>query len=181
MQFNGSCITFSLFANTSLKWKGYLTCFCAWFVVKQRISVAVCKFVTVVTNGGFVTVNWYWCYCTCSSKSQVSWIKILLMTRIHSGRMRTVRSSIHVYPSMHWKGGCIPACTGQGVYLSMHWGEGCVSQHALGGGGVSAGRCLPRRGCVCPGEVCLPGGCIPACTEADTPLPTVDSIIETRL
>ena len=51
--------------------------------------------------------------------------------------MRTVRSSSHVYTSMHWAGfgvsehelgggGCIPACTGkgggsaEGVYSSMH-------------------------------------------------------------
>ena len=94
-------------------------------------------------------------------------------TRMHSSRMRTIGSSSHVYPS-------------------MHWAEGCVSQHALGRG-VSAQRgCLPGEGvypgvCVCPGGVsaqgvsawggclprgvCLPGGCIPACTEADTPSP----------
>ena len=52
-----------------------------------------------------------------------------------------------VYPSMHWAGGCIPACTG-GVYLSMHWA----------GRGVS----------VCP-SMHWAGGCIPACTGADTP------------
>ena len=29
-------------------------------------------------------------------------------------------------------------------------------------GGVCPGGCLPREGCVCPGEVCLPkGGCVP--------------------
>ena len=78
-------------------------------------------------------------------------------TSMHSSRMRTVRSSSHVYPSipstggmypsMHWAGGvsqhalgrgCIPACTGQGgVYpkgVSSHRDVcpgGCVSQHAL--------------------------------------------------
>ena len=34
------------------------------------------------------------------------------------------------------------------------------------------GGACPGRGGVCPGSVC-PGGCIPACTEADTPLPSV--------
>ena len=43
------------------------------------------------------------------------------ITRKHSSRMRTTRSSSH-------------------VYLSMHWAGVCVSQHALGGG------CLPRKG-----------------------------------
>ena len=45
-------------------------------------------------------------------KSQIhSW------TRMHCSRMCTVRSSSHVYPSMHWAEGCvcIPACTGWGV------------------------------------------------------------------
>ena len=56
--------------------------------------------------------------------------------------------SIGVYPSMHWAGGFIPACTGQGcVYPSMHWAEWGVSQHTLGRG------CLPRG--------CLPRGCLP--------------------
>ena len=57
--------------------------------------------------------------------------------------MRTVRSSSHVYPSMHWAG-CVCVC----VYPSMHWEAGC-----LPGGGVSA------------------WGYIPACTEADNPPP----------
>ena len=50
-------------------------------------------------------------------------------TRMHSSRMRTVRSSSHVYPSMHWAAGCV--C----VYPRMH----------------CAGGCLP--GGICPGEV----------------------------
>ena len=36
-------------------------------------------------------------------------------TRMNSSRMRTIRSSSHVYPSMHWAGG---------VYPSMHWAGG---------------------------------------------------------
>ena len=144
--------------------------------------------------------------------------------RMYSSRMRTVRSSSHVYNSMHWalcmractgQGGqylCIPAYTGQGcVYPSMHclgvsaygvsaqggWGVcpgwvGCLLRggwvvSAWGGWGVclrgvclrgvclgvsAKGRCLPR-GDFCPGGVCprgvCSGGCIPVCTEADTP------------
>ena len=48
---------------------------------------------------------------------------------------------------MHWAGGCIPACIGQGVYPSMHAGQG----------GVCPGGGLPRRVCVCPGGY-LPRG-----------------------
>ena len=33
---------------------------------------------------------------------------------MHSRRMHTVRSSNHVYPSMHWAGG---------VYPSIHWAD----------------------------------------------------------
>ena len=44
-------------------------------------------------------------------------------TRMHSSRMRTVRSSSRVYPSMEWA-----------------WG--CVSQHAVDGGCVPGG-CIP--------------------------------------
>ena len=62
---------------------------------------------------------------------------ITFQTRMHSSRMRTVRSSSHVYPRMHWAGG---------VYPRMHWAEGvCVSYDALGRRGVSAWGCLPRR------------------------------------
>ena len=46
--------------------------------------------------------------------------------RMHSSRMCIVRSSSHVYPSMHWAL-CIPACTGQGGVCP----GGGVSQHAL--------------------------------------------------
>ena len=91
---------------------------------------------------------------------------------MHSSRMPTVRcSGLHALG----RGGCIPACTGQGVCVSQHaLGRECVSQHALG-----RGLCIPActgqgfvcRGCVCPwgclprgmclqGGVC-PGGCLP--------------------
>ena len=70
------------------------------------------------------------------------------------------------YPSMHWAGGCIPACTGQGVSVQGVSIQGCllrgVSVWGVCPGGVSAQEgCLPRRG-VCPGGVsaqgCLLGG-----------------------
>ena len=44
---------------------------------------------------------------------------------MHSSRLRTVHSSNHAYPSMHWAGG--------------------VSQHALGRGVSVQGGCLPRE------------------------------------
>ena len=99
---------------------------------------------------------------------------------MHSSKMRTVRSSSHVYPSMYW--------VGRGVYPSMHWaggvsqhalGEGCVSQHALGGGMCVSLHSLGRGvypsiywagGVSAQVGGCLSTGvCIPACTEADTP------------
>ena len=72
-------------------------------------------------------------------------------TRMHSSRMRTVGTSSHVYPSIHWAGVC--------VYPNMHLaGAGmCVSQHALGRGGV-----CPGGGGVCPGGWCLPRGVVSA-------------------
>ena len=64
-------------------------------------------------------------------------------TRMHSVPTRTVRSSSHVYPSMHWAGAVYPRMHWAGcVYPRMHWAGGvcrgvcpgcvCVSQHALG-------------------------------------------------
>ena len=59
------------------------------------------------------------------------------MTIMHSSRMRSVRSSSHVYPSMHWAGECLPrgVFAQRGVYpggtMSVR-GGGFVSQHALG-------------------------------------------------
>ena len=81
-------------------------------------------------------------------------IDFSIQTRMHSSRMRTVRSSSHVYPSMHW---------------------GCASQQSLGRGVVCPGGCLPRGvsaywGYLPIGGVCPEGVCIPACTGADTPL-----------
>ena len=61
-----------------------------------------------------------------------SWVisvKCIYLTRMHSSRMRTVRSSSHVYPNVRWAGGSARGvCTRgwQGVCPG-----GCVSQHAL--------------------------------------------------
>ena len=65
---------------------------------------------------------------------------------MHSSRMRTVRSSSHVYPSMHWVGLCV----------SQHpLGRG-VSQHELGRGVSARGRAgvktLPCRNYVADGK-----------------------------
>ena len=89
---------------------------------------------------------------------------------MHSSRMRTVRSSSHVYPSMHWAGGCVSQnARGRGMSA-----DGGVCPGEMSAQGVSA------QGDVCPGGVCqgdvrrggcLPVGCNPACTEADTPPP----------
>ena len=107
---------------------------------------------------------------------------------MHSSRMRNVRSSSHVYPSMHWAL-CIPACTGRGCVSQHALGGVCISQHALGGGCVSQhalgtvypsmhwALCIPActgRGCVSQhalGGVCISqhalgrGVCTPACTR----------------
>ena len=82
-----------------------------------------------------------------------------------------------VYPSMHWagrvcipkwhwaggcvsqntlgRGGCIPACTGQGVFAQRDVWRGCLPR------GLCHGVCIVR-GCllrgVCPGVVC-PSAC----------------------
>ena len=63
-----------------------------------------------------------------------------------SSRMRTIGSSSHVYPSMHWA---------QGVFAQ---------------GGICPGEASARGRGVCPGGAgYLPkGGCIPVCTEVDT-------------
>ena len=51
---------------------------------------------------------------------------------MHSSRMRTVRSSNYVYPSMHRAGGVSQHALGRGVDPSMHWA------------GVCPKGCLPR-------------------------------------
>ena len=108
--------------------------------------------------------------------------QFLIETRMHSSRVPTVPSS-----GCREGGGCITACTGQGiVYPSMHWTGGCASQHALGRGclpgsvypeGVCPWGCLPgwvsvqgvstQRGVSAQG--CLPGG-LPQCILGYTPL-----------
>ena len=106
--------------------------------------------------------------------------KEIAKTRMHSRRMRTVRSSSHVYSSMHWAGGCIPECTEQGMHHSGHWARGCLPRGSAQGGSAREG--LPR-GSVQGGSareglprgsvqgVCLHGVCIPAYTLADTQPP----------
>ena len=76
-------------------------------------------------------------------------------TSMHFSRMRTVRL-LPVSPSMHCAGGSV--CSGGGECLL--WGvsvRGCVSapRGVLG---------------VCSQGVSAPGGCIPACNGADTPV-----------
>ena len=87
-------------------------------------------------------------------------INIKINTRMHSSRMRTVRSSSHVYPSMHLAGGVYPSMRGGvcpgGVYPSMHW-AGCVYPSMQGGS--AQGVCIPA----CRGGSAQ-GVCIPACT-----------------
>ena len=75
-------------------------------------------------------------------------------TRLHSSRMSMVRSSNHVYPSMHWVGGECP-----GGYLP----GGCLPMGFLPRGMSAQGKGMSARGGV------WPGGCIPTCIEADTP------------
>ena len=54
-------------------------------------------------------------------------------------------------------GGVSQHALGRRMYPSMHWG--CVSQHALG---RQRGKCVSKH-------ALGGGGCIPACTGADTP------------
>ena len=54
-----------------------------------------------------------WRVCSKVLKSQKSTLQTN-KTRMHSSRMRTVRSRSHVYPSIHWAGG---------VYPRVHWGR----------------------------------------------------------
>ena len=104
-------------------------------------------------------------------------LALLFGKTMHSSRMRTGRSLTVCRSLLPGGGGSVP----RGCLL-----PGGVS--ALGGllpAGVCSGGCLLRgvsgprgcllRGTVCSGGVCSGrgvsalGGCIPACTEADTP------------
>ena len=85
--------------------------------------------------------------------------------------MRTVRSSSHLYPSMHWAGVC--------VYPSMHWAGGVCIPARTGQEGVCPVGVSAQGVSAWEGMGCLAGiwgasahlwMCIPACTEADTPL-----------
>ena len=105
--------------------------------------------------------------------------KTYFVTNIYSSRMRTARL-LPVSPSMHCAGG--GGCLLPGGCLLLEgfvllggvcsWGVYSQGVSALGGF-CSWGVCLllgvGGGGCVCSQGVC-PGGCIPACTEADTPL-----------
>ena len=59
---------------------------------------------------------------------------------MHSSRMRTVRSSSHVYPNMHWAGGCVSqnALGRGGVYPSMHLAGVVSAQWDVPGGYLAA-------------------------------------------
>ena len=103
---------------------------------------------------------------------------------MHSSRMRTGRSLTVCWSLLPGGGVCLGGVCSGGCLL---WGVGGVCSQgvsALGGvcllGGLSAlGGCLLLGGLL-PGGCLLPssrgvsargGGCIPACTEADTPPP----------
>ena len=77
---------------------------------------------------------------------------IKVITSMHSSRMGTTRL-LPVSPSMH--------CAGGGLLP----GGVSTSRGGVCSRGVSA--CV---GCLLPGGDLLPGGCMSACTEADTPL-----------
>ena len=79
------------------------------------------------------------------SRRYASYWNALLLTRMHSSRMRTVNCRGHL------PGGVFPGGSAQAVSA---WGDVCSE------------GCLPRRG-VCPG-VCLPRGCTPPCGQTDT-------------
>ena len=105
------------------------------------------------------------------------------ITRMHSSRMRTARL-LPVSPSMH--------CSGKGVFGGGNkwWNNwlkilrkkrpkkckkkfgGCIWSGGYlvrAGCTWSWGGCTWSRGCTWSGGLYAPGGCIPACTEADTP------------
>ena len=88
-----------------------------------------------------------------SLKLHMFWKKksraILPLTRMHSSRLRTVRSSSHLLGEGGRGGGVCP-------------GSVCPGSVCPGG------LCVCPEGCLPTGGVC-PGGCIPACTGADTP------------
>ena len=90
---------------------------------------------------------------------------IILQTRMHSSRMRTVRSSGHILEG----GRCLPGggllrggVSAPGVGVGRVCSGGCLLL-----GGVCSWGCLLLEGCLLPGR-----GGIPACTEADAPTPS---------
>ena len=70
--------------------------------------------------------SWFWKIPFFQSLRKMN--KMYNQTRMHSSRMRTIRSSSHVYPSMHWAGCVYPSMhwvggVCPGMYPSMHWGR----------------------------------------------------------
>ena len=108
-------------------------------------------------------------------------VNLLFYTRMHSSRMRTGRS-LTVCRSLLPGGGClllgVGVCSG-GCVLRGVCSRRCLLPGDVCSQGVSAprGRVSAPRGVSAPGGVCSRGGLppgevgIPACTEADTPLP----------
>ena len=113
-----------------------------------------------------------------------------MKTTMHSSRMRTGRS-LTICCSLPPRGVSGPGgslvggvsaprgvCSGGGGLLP---GGGCLLQGGcVCSGGSARGGVSAPGGCLLPGGL-LEGGCIPACTEADTLPPPVDRILDTRL
>ena len=119
--------------------------FLARTVVKRAVGIRL-KYLLVVNMFVQQTVH-----CRNTVRFLGMWINV--ETRMHSSRMRTVRSSSHVYLSMHWAGGCLPRQDGGRLP-----------------GVVSAQEGVCSRGVSAPGGSAPRGVCIPACTEADPPM-----------
>ena len=112
------------------------------------------------------------------SASSCGFPENILKTRMHSSRMRTVRSSGHL------SGGSVCVGVSAPEVGGLRWGGVCLLLEGSAPGGVccrgvcSQGRgvcswgsvCSRGGGCLLPGASAL-GGCIPPCTEADTPYP----------
>ena len=131
------------------------------------------------TNGFGPRTGWFLAYLA----RWESWnFRKLLEQELHSSRMHTARL-LTVSPIMHCAGGvCLArgsALPGEGGSALQEGGLPCqggppcqgVVCLARGGSALPGGVCLARgvllaRGSPCQG-VCLAGGGIPACTEAD--------------
>ena len=92
----------------------------------------------------------------------------IISTRMHSSRMRTVRSSGHLLgggSAPGGRGGSASGGSSQREGVCCGWGV--CSQGVSAPGGVCSGGCVCSRGVHSQG-VSAPGWCIPPCTEADT-------------